>query len=115
MGFGPRARDREAARTAIRELIEVLYPERATPGALRVLDQMATLLIDNGAPLSFRSMARLLGNPDWRGSLLTRSPDTCAFFAPYAGRAIDAEWLDPDFAWLLCDRLQADPDGDSPF
>lgn len=114
MGFGPRARDREAARTAIRELIEVLYPERATPAALHVLDQMATLLLDNGAPLSFRSMHRLLENPAWREELLTRSPDTRAFFSPYTGQAIDAATLDPDFAWLLADRLSADPNRDSP-
>ncbi|MGC8488497.1 MAG: hypothetical protein ACP5QO_09815, partial [Clostridia bacterium] len=60
MGFGPRARDREAARMAIRELIELLYPQHATASALQVLDQLVVLLMDNGAPLSFRSMARAL-------------------------------------------------------
>jgi len=112
MGFGPRARDRDAARAAIRDLLTLLYPERATDSALRVIDRLATLLLDNGAPLSFRSMARVLADAAWRASLLARSPDSRPFFEPYTGLVIAPRDLDPDFAWLLSDRLEAsEPDG----
>jgi hypothetical protein len=87
-----------------------LYPERATPHALEVLDRLVTLLLDSGAPLSFRSMDRLLADPAWRQTLLERAPASRPFFASAADAPIPPSRLDPDFAWLLHDRLAADPD-----
>ena len=114
LGFGPRARDGDGARKAISDLILLLYPEHATPAALAALDRLSALLLESGAPLSFRSMDRLLRDPAWREQLLDRAPDSRPAFAWAAGVPILPSELDPDFAWLLQDRLAAAGDEEEP-
>lgn len=107
MGFGPKAPDAAAARQAVRDLIALLYPERATPAALDALERLTAALLEAKVPLSFARIQQFLADPNWRQWVLERAPAARPAWEPYAGRTIAAEELDPDFAWLLADRLAA--------
>lgn len=107
MGFGPTVPDRDEALRAIGEIVSALYPERATPSALAALKHVAATILAARAPLSFQTIDRFLRDPDWRAFLLSRAPDQAPDWASTAGRPIAPQALDPDFAWLLQDRLAA--------
>lgn len=111
MGFGPTVPDRDQALRAIGEIVSTLYPERATPSALAALKDVARALLAARAPLSFHTIDRFLGDPGWRAYLLTRAPDQAPAWERQAGLKIAPEALDPDFAWLLRDRLAAEAGG----
>jgi hypothetical protein len=109
MGFGPRARDEEAARQAVRDIVELLYPDRATPSCLDVLDRLAVALWRGGRRISFEAMARFLADPKFRAEVLDGTAEA-GRWTSWAGRPIAPESLDADFAALLSDRLTASRD-----
>ncbi len=107
MGFGPHLRDRDDAVQAVVDIVSLLYPERATPCALSLLAAIARTLLTAGEPLEFMAMARFLSDPDWRHAVLADAPDQAPKWSAQTGQAIDPAALNPDFAWLLRDRLNA--------
>lgn len=107
MGFGPNLPSTRQAVQAVLDIVGLLYPERATQSALSVLEDISTILLEAKAPMSFQSIQRLLASPAWREDILARAPDRHGRLSTYAGKVIDPAWLDPDFAWLLHDRLKA--------
>jgi hypothetical protein len=113
MGFGPRARNEEAARQAVRDIVELLYPERATAECLAVLDRLAVALWRGGRPVSFPAMARFLADPTYRAKVLDQSPEAPRW-APWGDRPIAPETLNADFAALLSERLAALSDVPDP-
>lgn len=107
MGFGPTLPDGDKALRAIREVVELLYPDLATLPALQVVEQIAAVLLEAKAPLSFEKMDQFLRDPAWREEMGRRAPGTFDPWAPFEGAAIDPRQLDSNFARLLADRLQA--------
>lgn len=107
MGFGPTQPDAASAARAVRSIIELLYPERATPHALHVLDQLVGTLLRAKVPISFTMMQRFLQDPKWRAEILSTLPGDSQTWSSYEGRSIDSDALDPNFGWLLRDRLAA--------
>ncbi|MCY0897416.1 MAG: hypothetical protein OWU33_00535 [Firmicutes bacterium] len=107
MGFGPRTPDVESGVNAVKDLIALLYPERATPQALALFEHSARLLLQARAALTFENIARLWQDPVWRQWLLDRASPTpdAAFWQPYRDRAVALAELDADFDWLIKDRL----------
>ncbi|MDA8194340.1 MAG: hypothetical protein M0Z53_10130 [Thermaerobacter sp.] len=107
MGFGPKARDIASGVDAVKQIVALLYPERSTDQALAMLSALAEVLLTAQVPLSFEHMARFLRDPAYRHWALQRLPEPLdGFWTLYAGRAVPEQALDPDFAWLLADRLQ---------
>ncbi|MHB1610289.1 MAG: hypothetical protein ACYCT0_01200 [Sulfobacillus sp.] len=106
MGFGPKASDPESGAQAAVDIINMLYPERSTPRSQEVLRSLALVILKAKAALSFDNMARFLSDPDWREDLLRRAGDQSPNWIDWHGRVILAQELDPDFAWLLNDRLK---------
>ena len=107
MGFGPNLPSRREAVQAILDIVSLLYPERATPSALAVLEGIALVLLQAKAPMSFESIARFLADPAWRSTLLETAATSEELWQRYTGLAIDPNDLDVDFAWLVNDRLKA--------
>jgi len=107
MGFGPNLPDTHQAVRAVLDIVSLLYPERATDEALAVLQAIASVVLQAKAPMSFESIQRFLDTPDWREQLLERAPEERPAWDRYRGQAIAPAALDPNFAWLLTDRLQA--------
>ncbi|MCY0878320.1 MAG: hypothetical protein OWU84_05215 [Firmicutes bacterium] len=109
MGFGPKAPDVESGVQAVKDLIALLYPERATPKVLHLVGESARLILEAKAALTFENIARVWRDPEWRQWLLgrTSSEATAAFWNPYGSQALDPAALDSDFGWLIADRLKA--------
>jgi len=107
MGFGPNLPSRREAVQAILDIVSLLYPERATQSALAVLEGIALVLLQAKAPMSFESIDRFLADPGWRSTLLETAATSEEPWQRYTGLAIDPNDLDPDFAWLVNDRLKA--------
>lgn len=107
MGFGPKAPDVESGVAHVRELIDMLYPEHATPRALDILSQLTRILLTARVPLSFAHIHRLLQDDTWRHWVEERLPEPLPAPWTHEQGPIDPTRLDPDFGWLLADRLEA--------
>lgn len=107
MGFGPKMPDVAAGVEAVKGLIAMQYPDRATPQTLNVIASIADVLLAAGAALSFDNIERFLNNPTWREEMLQRHPHRPEQWNPYRNRPIAPQELDDNFAWILHERLQA--------
>ncbi len=107
MGFGPKASDPESGAQAVVDVVTTLYPEHSTTTCLTVLKNLAETLLSARAVLSFDSMAKFLQDPDWRQDILARASNPGTSWDAWVGEPIAPESLDPNFAWLLQDRLSA--------
>lgn len=105
MGFGPKAPDPQRGAQAVVDIVTTLYPERSTETCLLVLKSLAEALLVARAALSFETMAKFLADPAWRQDILGRVPNPDPRWNTWDGKPIDPDMLDPDFAWLLRDRL----------
>lgn len=108
MGFGPKAPDVESGVQAVRDLIELLYPDRATDRVLELMGETARALLTAKAALTFENIGRFWQNPAWRRDIMSR------WATPLSGpwdvvghRPADPRDLDPDFGWLINDRIQS--------
>lgn len=111
MGFGPKVPDAASGASRVREIVALLYPERATPAALDWFERLARVLLESREELSFSHILRFLVDPDWRREVLSKSPAGDNPWPAFGDRPIAPAELDPDFAWLLEDRLAADTEG----
>lgn len=118
MGFGPKAPDVNAGVQAVKNLIELLYPDRASRSVLELLGSSARALLTAKAPLTFENIARFWQDPDWRQWIMDRWPESLTGPWNDITGAVEPEELDPDFGWLLADRIAAgknfDPSTDPP-
>lgn len=118
MGFGPKASSVDAGVQAVRDLIELLYPDQATPKVLDLFGETARALLTAKAALTFENIDRFWQNPEWRQWVRERWPEPLPGpWDSYAGQAVEPKELDPDFGWLIADRLAAglqDPTKDEP-
>ncbi len=105
MGFGPKAPDPQSGAQAVVDVVTTLYPEHSTPGCVSVLKSLAQTLLSAKAALSFETMAKFLDDPDWRQDILARVSHPDPRWDQWAGQSIVPDSLDPEFAWLLRDRL----------
>ena len=119
MGFGPKATSVDDGVQAVRDLIELLYPERADAAVLDLVGSTARALLGAKAALSFENMQRFWIDPEWRDWILARLPAPLG--GPWdarRGEAVNLDSLHPDFGWLIRDRLSATEhfleDADSP-
>lgn len=107
MGFGPRASNVAQGVQAVEEIVRLLYPERATERAVWILGRIAEALLAARVALHFQHIDRFLRDPDWRQWVLSRiEPSRPGFWDLYPGEALEPDQLDPDFGWLVADRLQ---------
>lgn len=108
MGFGPQAPDVESGVRAVKDLIELLYPDRATTSALALFGETARALLSAKAPLTFENVDRFWKDPEWREWIMGRWPEALPGpWEGHGGSAVDPADLDQDFAWLIQDRIQA--------
>lgn len=114
MGFGPSLPDSDQAIRAVREVVELVYPQWATAETLAAVERIAAALLEAKAPLSFEKMDRFLRDPDWREIILERAPKAAPAWASERGRAILPRSLDPALEQLLQDRLKAASEWDLP-
>lgn len=118
LGFGPKAPDVDSGVQAVKDLIALLYPDRATDRVLDLFASSARALLTAKAALSFENIARLWRDPDWRAWIMDRWDKPLE--GPWTereGEVVEPDSLDPDFGWLIADRLSAsaplqDPDDD---
>ena len=113
MGFGPKTPDVESGVQAVAELMELLYPERSTPQALMLLRASARALLSAKAPLTFDNIARFWQDPQWRRWIQGRWDSPLP--GPWDGWdsvSVDPSQLDPNFGWLLADRIAANRESD---
>ena len=72
MGFGPKAPSVDSGVQAVKDLIELLYPERATPAVLELFAASARALLTAKAALSFENIQRFWQDPEWREWIQSR-------------------------------------------
>ena len=108
MGFGPKAGSVEDGVQAVRDLMELLYPERAGAEVLDLVGSTARALLTAKAALSFENIQRFWIDPAWRDWILAR-PDKPlpGPWDAHRGQPVDPASLNPDFGWLIRDRLSA--------
>ncbi|NMP21324.1 hypothetical protein [Sulfobacillus harzensis] len=117
MGFGPKTSSIESGVQAVRDLIDLLYPERATPTVLDLFGQSARALLTAKAALTFENIDRFWRDPAWRDWIQARwAKPISGPWESLSGQAVDPTDLDPDFGWLIADRLAAagDDTDDNP-
>lgn len=108
MGFGPKAGSVEGGVQAVRDLIELLYPERAEAEVLDLVGSTARALLTAKAALSFENIQRFWIDSEWRDWILARAKDPLRGpWDAHRGQGVDPESLNPDFGWLIRDRLSA--------
>ncbi len=108
MGFGPKMTSVESGVQAVRDLIELLYPERATDKALSLLEYSTRALLSARAALTFENIDRFWRDPQWRSEIMQRwsqpIPGPCD---SHDNQALVPDTMDKDFGWLIRDRIQA--------
>jgi hypothetical protein len=107
MGFGPKTPDVESGVTKVKDLIELLYPERSTPASLELFGQTARALLTARAALTFENVQKFWADPDWRNWVMARWPEKMSGPWDAIEGSVSLDALDPDFAWLVRDRIRA--------
>lgn len=108
MGFGPTAPDVESGVEAVKNLMELLYPEYATTEVLNLFEASARALLTAKAPLTFENINRLWRDPAWRQWIMERWPSRLAGpWDKYAQIPVDPHDLNPAFGALIQDRITA--------
>ncbi len=105
MGFGPQAPNAASGAEAVVNIVSILYPEHATAGCQAVLRALALALLEAKAALSFEMMSRFLSDPEWREEILSRGTNPSDDWSQWRGHPINPELLDPDFSWILKERI----------
>ncbi|PSR33738.1 MAG: hypothetical protein C7B46_09045 [Sulfobacillus benefaciens] len=105
MGFGPQTPDAASGAEAVVNIVSILYPEHATLACQAVLRALALAILEAKAPLSFEAMSRFLTDPQWREEILSRGTHPSDVWNPWRGHPINPELLDPDFSWILKERM----------
>lgn len=105
MGFGPQAPNAASGAEAVVNIVSILYPEHATVDCQAVLRSLALAILEAKAALSFETMSRFLADPQWREEILSRGTNPSDVWNQWRGHPIKPEMLDPDFSWILKERL----------
>lgn len=111
MGFGPKPSSVTAGVQAVRDLIELLYPERASKNTLKVLEDTTRALLTAKVPLSFENMDRFWRDVAWRQFVLARiETDREGPWDAYPATGVSPATVDQNFGWLIDDRLNSGSD-----
>ncbi|PSR20967.1 MAG: hypothetical protein C7B45_12790 [Sulfobacillus acidophilus] len=108
MGFGPKASSVESGVRAVKDLIELLYPEHATASSLSLVEHSTRALLSAGAALTFENIDRFWRDPKWRAEIMKLWPEPISGpWDSHDNQVLSPDALDKDFGWLLRDRIQA--------
>lgn len=108
MGFGPKTPSVESGVQAVKALIELLYPEHATVGALSLLEHSTRALLSAKAALTFENIDRFWRDPQWRTEIMRMWPERISGpWDAHDNEALLPDAMDKDFGWLIRDRIQA--------
>lgn len=108
MGFGPKAGSVETGVQAVRDLMELLYPDAVSPQVLDLFGETARALLTAKAALSFENLDRFWQDATWRAWIASRwpSPLTGPWDA-YPDQSVNPADLNPQFGALIADRIRA--------
>lgn len=108
MGFGPKVSTVESGVQAVKGLIELLYPKRATPTVLSLIEHSARALLSANVALTFENIDRFWRDPDWRAEVKRRWPQPITGpWDAHDQEVLVPDTMDTDFGWLIQDRIQA--------